>query len=104
MLRFELLGLKKGYLFSLIRSQFFFTLLPEHGHALGEFVAFVADVGEVTLFFNAPVDRVTVLDSFQVFDRVGWNYAERKRRSAGTKRISTRWFSAAAIRLSIARE
>ena len=32
--------------FSLIRPQFFFfTLNAEHGHAVGEFVAFGADVG-----------------------------------------------------------
>ena len=69
MLRFELLGLKKGYLFSLIRSQVFFTLLPEHGHAVGEFVAFSADVGELLFFLNAPDGRVTVLDNFQVLDQ-----------------------------------
>ena len=44
----------------------------EHGHAVGEFVAFGADVGgdvgEGQFFFNAPVDRVTVLDNFQVLD------------------------------------
>jgi len=49
-----------------------FTLRAEHGHAVGEFVAFGADVGgdvgELQFFFNAAVDRVTVLDNFQVLD------------------------------------
>ena len=47
-------------------------LRAEHGHTVGEFVAFGADVGgdvgEVQFFFNASVDRVTVLDNFQVLD------------------------------------
>jgi hypothetical protein len=57
----------------LIRSQFFFfTLRAEHGHAVGELVPFGADVGgdvgELQVFSNASVDRVTVLDNFQVSD------------------------------------
>ena len=51
---------------------FFFTLRAEHGHAVGELVAFGAgvagDVGELQFFFKASVDRATVLDNFQVLD------------------------------------
>jgi hypothetical protein len=37
---------RRNIYFSLIQSQFcFFTLRAEHGHAVGEFVAFGADVG-----------------------------------------------------------
>ena len=64
---------RRNIYFFLIQAQFFFfTLRAEHGHAVGEFVAFGADVGgdvgEVQFFFNASVDRVTVLDNFQVLD------------------------------------
>jgi hypothetical protein len=36
---------------------FFFTLRAERGHAVGEFVAFGADVGELQFFFNASANR-----------------------------------------------
>jgi len=40
---------RRNIYFFLIRPQFFFfTLHAEHGHAVGEFVAFGADVGEVS--------------------------------------------------------
>ena len=58
---------------SIIRPQFFFFALHgEHGHAVGELVAFDAEVGgdvaDGQNFFNAPEDRVTVLDNLQVLD------------------------------------
>ena len=59
---------------------FFFTLRAEHGHAIGEFVAFGADVrgdvGEVQFFFNASVDRVTVLDNLQGMGNGEWGMGD----------------------------
>jgi hypothetical protein len=44
--------------FPLIRSQFFFfTLRTEHGHAVGEFVAFSADVGGDVVLISASAMR-----------------------------------------------
>ncbi len=53
----------------LIQPQlFFFGLRAEHRHAVGEFVAFGADVGgdvgEIQFFLDTLIDRITGLDNF----------------------------------------
>src|SRR5688572_2960331 len=57
----------------LIQPQFFFLALRgEHGHAVGEFIAFGAympgDMSERELVFYPAVDCVTVLNDFQILD------------------------------------
>ena len=70
---FESLEQRRNIYCSPIQPKFFFFApRAEHGHAIGEFVAFGADVGgdvsEREFVLNAAVDRVTLLDDLQVLD------------------------------------